>query len=296
MDSWDDETGSAEPDPFTDSGALWAARNPEDLWRALVTHPGRRTTHHWEAVQLFRRHHEDGTSGALRTALLLCTDRRWERCTARLIAEIIDALILGEDDLKELADCFVWSDSYPFQYPMSWIGAEWVSIDLDGRDDAVEGSVQHLDPSTPVSSDRPIAPPLRRWAAAHVLRIKPNVFDAMRVRAGELGARDGGAVVAGILDAIEAVDEDVAQQAIDLALGWPRGSVRILVLDLLAVRDPEAANNRAVTDPDQKVRRWTPRSSRRSPASVSEEDPAPGGLEARSAGATNAQATLFQEQ
>jgi hypothetical protein len=103
----------------------------------------------WEAVQLFRRHHEDGSPGALTTALLLCTDGRWDRCTARLIAGITNTSILGEDDLNGLADCFVWSDTFRFQYPVSWTGTEWVSIDPGGGDEAAEGSVVHLDPDTP---------------------------------------------------------------------------------------------------------------------------------------------------
>lgn len=114
----------------------------------------------------------------------------------------------------------------PLAVPDELNGTDWVSIDPNGEDEAVEGSVEHLDLSTPVSSDRSIALPLRRWAAGHLLRIEPNAFDAMRSRAGELGAR---------------------------------GSVGILALDLLAMRDPEAAGNRVATDPDQKVRRWTPR-------------------------------------
>lgn len=276
MERWDQEPEETELDPLTDLSALWAAGSPEELWRALVMYADRRTTHHWEAVGLFRRHHEDGTPGALGTALLLCTDRRWERCTARLMAGITETDILGEDDLKELADRFVWSDTYRFQYPMSWLGTEWISIDLNGADEGVEGAVEHLDPSTPMFSHRPIAPPLRRWAAAHLLRVEPNVFDAMRVRAGALGARGGGAVVAGVLDAIEALDGDVVRQAIDLGLGWPLGSARSLALGLLAVRDPEAAKNRAATDPDQRVRRWTSRRPPRiSPVDVPEEDQQP---------------------
>ena len=92
-------------------------------------------------MQLFRRHHADGTPGALTTALLLCTDRRWDRCTARLIAGIADASFLSVDDLNELAARFLWSDRFRFQYPVSWIGTEWVSIDVTGGGGAVSGPV-----------------------------------------------------------------------------------------------------------------------------------------------------------
>lgn len=296
MDDWNEELERTEPDPLTDLGALWTARDPEELWRALVVYPGRSTTHHWEAVQLFRRHHEGGTPGAPRTALLLCTDRRWDRCTARLIAGIADTSILGEDDLDELADCFLWSDAVRFQYPVSWIGTEWVGIDLDGADEAADGSVVHLDSDTPVPSERSIAPPLRRWAAARVLRTDPGTFDAMQVRARKLEVRGGSAVVSGILDAIEALDEGSAREAIELGLSWARGSVRLLALDLLAAHYPETARDRAATDPDKKVRGWTPRRPRGSLASVPEANGRPaGGQGARSSGATRRQATLLHD-
>jgi len=42
---------------------------------------------------------------------------------------------------------------------VSWIGTEWVEIDLDSGGEAVEGSVEHLDPDTPVPTDRRIPPP-----------------------------------------------------------------------------------------------------------------------------------------
>jgi hypothetical protein len=75
MDRWDNDPDRAEIDPLTDQVGLWTASDPEELWRALVVHSDRSTTDHWLAVQLFRRHHADGTPGALTTALLLCTGR-----------------------------------------------------------------------------------------------------------------------------------------------------------------------------------------------------------------------------
>lgn len=259
MDRPDEEVERVILDSLTDLDALWTAADPEELWRELVVHPGlRSTTHHWEAVELFRRHHEDGTPGALTTALLLCTDRRWDRCTARLIVGIIDTSILGEEDLGELAVAFLWSDGIRFECPMSWFGTDWIEIELDDGK-MVGESVVHLDPDTPVPSERSIEPPLRRWAASRVLRDKPAAFDAVRDRARELRGPHAGAVVAGMFDAIEVLDEDATRRAIELGLGWPQGSVRILALELLAQRDPEAARNRAAADPDQKVRRWTPR-------------------------------------
>lgn len=256
--------------------ALWTARDPEELWRALVVYPGRSTTDHREAVYLFRRQHEDGTPGALTTALLLCTDGRWDRCTARLIVGIAESSILSEDDLDELGGSLLWPDRFSFQYPVSWIGTKWVGIDLDGGSEAAERSVMHLDPTTPVPTMRYIAPPLRRWSAARMLRTDPSTFGAMRTRALELGGLDGGAIVSGMLDAIRAVHKELARQAIDLGLAWPRGSVRLVALDLLAAHDPEAARRLAAADPDRKVRRWIADRAGKGVGSASREVQRPG--------------------
>lgn len=294
MVDWDDYP-ELELDPLSDLAALWTAGEPEELWRALVVHSGRSTTHHWEALHLFRRHHEDGTPGSLTTALLLCTDRRWDRCTARLIAGIVDTGILGEDEFDEMAGCFLWSDVFRFHYPVSWIGTEWVQIDLEGVDEGVESSVVHLDSDTPVPNDRAISPPLRRWAAGSILRADPIAFDTMRGRALELGGLDGGAIVSGMLDAMDALDEDLARRAIDLGLDWPRGSVRLLALDLLAARDPEAAKRRAAGDPDKKVRSWKPHRGRGSPSSVAAGDPRRDDSQRTRRGPPEGQASLFAE-
>ncbi len=282
MDHWDDHPDRTEIDPLTDLVGLWTANDPEELWRALVLYSDRSTTDHWLAVRLFRRHHADGTPGALTTASLLCTDHRWDRCTARLIAGIAEASLLSEDDLDELAARFLWSDRFRFEYPVSWIGTEWVSIDVTRGGGAVSGPIVHLDPTTPVPTERSIPPPLRRWSARRVLRADPSSFDAIRDRAAALATRDGGAVISGMLDAVEVLSRDVARQAIDLGLGWPHGSVRLLALDLLAAVDPEGAGRRAAADPDAKVRKWTPRRARTRDASVRDADRRPGKEKTRS--------------
>ncbi len=77
--------------------------------------------------------------------------------------------------------------------------------------------------------------------------------------------------------------------AIELGLSWPRGSVRLLALDVLAAIDPEDASRRAATDPDRKVRAWSPtRLSRRA-------EPGPDGGEAGRHDPLGAQAELFPE-
>jgi hypothetical protein len=171
--------------------------------------------------------------------------------------------------------------AFSFEYPVSWIGTEWLSIDVTGGGGGVSWPVVHLDPNTPVPTERFIQPPLRRWSARRVLRADPSSFDAIRDRAAELGTRDGGAVISGMLDALEVLSRGVARRAIDLGLGWPHGSVRLLALDRLAAVDHEGAARRAAAGPDAKVRNWPPRRARRGDGSVPDGDRRPGKEKAR---------------
>lgn len=256
---------------FEDMAVLWTPTTPQELWRALVRYSGQRDPYHGEAVQLLRRHHGDGTSEALTTARLLCTDRRWDRCTHRLIHAIEETGILSDEELDELAHGFLARKHFTYRYPVSWIGTEWRAVAIGDGDAVDEQSIERLDPETPVASVRYIAPPLRRWAAERLLRGEPRNFDKLQALAFKHGTRDGDAIVSGMIDAVRAAHPKLAPQAIELGLGWPRGSVRLLALDLLAMTDPEAARRRAATDPDKKVRQWDPdqvdgRSSKRAAA------------------------------
>jgi len=289
MDDWDDDLELDRGDPLDDFVELWTAENAEALWKALTRRLSRSGAHPFEAVGLFRRHHENGESGAVTTALLLCTTPRWDRDTARLIAGLVDAAILGDMELDILATTFLWSDRFRFEYPARWIGSEWIAIDLEGPDGPVSIPLGRLDPDSTVASERDIAPPLRRWAAARVLRTDPRTLDELRARAAELGPIPGGAIVSGVLDAVDVLDASGSRMAIGLGLRWPRGSVRLLALDALAAIDPEAAARRAATDPDRKVRAWSPtRLGRRA-------EPGPDGGKAGRHDALGVQAELFPE-
>ena len=73
---------------------LRAASSVKDLHRLLVTRQvSGRSTQHQEAVELFVHHHGEDSTGAVDTALLLCTEPRWQRCTAKLIAGICDGVL-----------------------------------------------------------------------------------------------------------------------------------------------------------------------------------------------------------
>lgn len=286
---WDDDLELDRGDPLDDFVELWTAENAEALWKALTLRQSLSGAHPFEALGLFRRHHENGEDGAVTTALLLCTASRWGRDTARLIVGLVDTAILGDADLDELASAFLWSDRLRFEYPARWIGTEWISIDLEGPEGPVSIPIGRVDPDSTVPSERDIAPPLRRWAAARVLRTDPRTLDKLRARAAELGPIDGGAIVSGLLGAVEVLDASKAQRAIELGLGWPRGSVRLLALDVLAAIDPEDASRRAAIDPDRKVRAWSP--ARLSPKGRTRSDRGEAGPQ----DALGAQAELFPE-
>ena len=206
MDDWDDDVGLKCGDPAAEFVELCSAENAEALWKALTLRQSLSGAHPFEAVGLFRRHHENGEPGAVTTALLLCTASRWGRDTARLIAGLVDTAILGDADLDELASTFLWSDRFRFEYPARWIGSEWIAIDLEGPEGSISIPIGRVDPDSTVASERDIAPPLRRWAAARVLRTDPRTLDKLRARAAELGPIDGGAIASGVLDAVEVLD------------------------------------------------------------------------------------------
>jgi hypothetical protein len=193
---------------------------------------------------------------------LLCTDRRWDRDSGRLVRALVGTGILGDADIGELIECFLWSDRYRVTYPAGWVSAEWLEIDLGDAPDTRGSRIVRIDPDAPVSVERPIAPPLRRWAAATELRRDPHKLASVAGRALELDSRHGTAVMAGVIDAIDVLDDRTARQAIELGLKWPRGSVRIQALDLLAAFDAELARSLAAVDPDAKVRAWITRHAR----------------------------------
>lgn len=60
-----------------------------------------------EAVELLAKVHGTSELPASFVALMVCTCRRWDRVTARLIAAIEDSALLDDAELDELADSFL---------------------------------------------------------------------------------------------------------------------------------------------------------------------------------------------
>jgi hypothetical protein len=112
MDNWGTDLEPGGCAPLEDLIALHTAATVEELWRILVVGPGLRGGRSFEAVGLFKKHHGHGDADALRTALLLCTDRRWDRDSGRLVRALVETGTLGDADIGELIVCSLWSDRY----------------------------------------------------------------------------------------------------------------------------------------------------------------------------------------
>lgn len=234
---------------------LRAAASVVDLHRLLVSSQvGGRSTRHQEAVELFVLHHREHPTGGVDTAVLLCTERRWNRCTTKLIVDICATGILGDDALDALADRLLWTDRPSVRGPLSWVGLEWMSIDL-GSGRVVDGGI---DRDRPVDHPRsPPEPPLLRWAAGRLLRRKRTALDRLSGRVTSLDSRRGPAVVAGALDAADSLSRRDLRAAIDLGLASGRASTRKVAQQVMADRDDLAEALRlARTDPDASIRRW----------------------------------------
>lgn len=244
-------------DDFVDGlAALRAASSVADLHRLLLW--GRLTgssTRHQEAVELFALHHREHSADAVDTAVLLCTEWRWRRCTAKLIVGICTAGILDDESLDALADRLLWADPPSVRCPLSWLGLEWTAIDL------ASGDIFHgVDRDRVVDHERsPAEPPLLRWAAGHLLRRKRTTLDPLRRRAAALDSRRGPAVLAGALDAADSLADADLRTAIDLGLGSGRAPIRKMALQVMADRvDYAEAVRLAPIDPDASIRLWSP--------------------------------------
>jgi len=87
------------------------------------------STRHQEAVDLLQSVVGSGELGEGLIALLLCTCRRWDRVTGRLVAGIEASGSVSEPELDELAETFL-GDEVGIVYPLAWVSPEWLEIDL----------------------------------------------------------------------------------------------------------------------------------------------------------------------
>jgi hypothetical protein len=125
------------------------------------------------------------------------------------------------------------------------------TIEIDGgiafvvEDTSDDGSTSGV-AASPATEDRPVMiprevrPPLRRWAAARLVRRDPPSWPPILRRSGELDARGAAAVMRGLLDAIGSLPEPAQSLICRRAAGWPQLDVR-KAAGTLAARAPRSA-------------------------------------------------------
>src|SRR5205823_7600071 len=126
-------------------------------------------------------------------------------------------------------------------------------------------SIEMLDalrPSGDATVQRPIWPPLRRWAARHQVERRPDRWRDVIDASATLASRDAAATVAGVMDAAEHVPPDDRPTLAEVGLSHGSSTVRLAALPVLAsTLGRDAAIAMARRDPSAKVRAWNPRST-----------------------------------
>lgn len=171
--------------------SLWSAASADTLHRVLVLYPHvRESADALEPMALLEKHHATEPETSAATAVLLLTDRRWRDGLGQLVRRIADSGLLADEQLDLLASAFLAAGRC-----MYWpVPHEWFSEESDDAgEDADEVSVSE----GPAVAARAVAPPLRRWAAAHLLAREPAAWPRLLARAQDLEARHGAAVVPG---------------------------------------------------------------------------------------------------
>jgi len=249
-----------------DGVALLSAGSVDEL-RLMLVSGGPRRSSCLDAELLLRAHH--GTApGALDTARLLLTDRRWDRLSSRLLHGLIRTGLLTEDDLDALALELLEGEWLAYRVDDMFSGGISVQLpgpdSVDERDDDASADDASADDASaddasaddgPLVARRRIPPPLRRWAASRAIRrallSTSDVFELVDA----LPARAGGEAVRGMVDELESVPADEADVLLETALGWPAKAVRAAALNRLVERgDPERAARLAAVDADRSIR------------------------------------------
>jgi len=235
---------------------LVAVNDAEELCRQLLDTPWRwrRSTRHTEAVELLGKVHGTGDLATSFVALLLCTCRRWDRVTARLIAAIDDSGLLDDTDLDELAESFLVHERV-ISYPLTRLSPQWMDIDVaNGTSRACT-----VDADTLEHHRLSVEPPLRRWASRRVLQADPPRLPDLLSAAGRFKPHHGAALIHGMLNAASALDIVARRKVIERGLQTARSSVRRAALDRLCELDgAAAAQRRARSDSNATVRAWQP--------------------------------------
>ena len=227
--------------PITPSWAetfleLHSARTVEDLWAVLLAWHGIRASSAWEEpLMLFSRFHRNQSLDAEVTGALPCTDYRWRKASHHLVERIVDSGVLGPGQTEALAD---------------WFLDEVFEIEAAGGPSRRGGTA-----ATMTTLRRPVWPPLRRWAARHIVVGDPLRWRDLIDAASALPSRDAAAAVAGVMDAADHLSPVELPVVASIGLQHGSGIVRLAALPLVAkVAGVDAALERARADPSAKVR------------------------------------------
>jgi hypothetical protein len=107
------------------------APDAQRLRRLLVTTPHGPELAPAVAIDTFQRLHDAaGRQEPVDSALLLCTDWRWRRTSARVPAGILATGILDEDQQDQLAEELLWPDKVNYVHPVGWFGSTFIEFDL----------------------------------------------------------------------------------------------------------------------------------------------------------------------
>jgi hypothetical protein len=245
-----------------DSGLdeLRSAGDGDELWGLLLRSVGGwgHSTRAAEAVELLREVQGSGDLPVSLIAVLLCTCDRWYRCTAKLIASLEGSGLLTEGELDELAEAFLGPE-IEIVHPIGLTHPDWSTEFVE----EASGKTYTFGPDTSCNARRRPEPPLRRWAAARVLRRDPAQYSELRELARALDdPRHREAVTYGLLDAAEVLEPDTRRELVHHGLRSSQAAVRRRALDRLAELDGhEAAMRRSRRDRNARVQAWKPPAS-----------------------------------
>lgn len=211
--------------------ALHTAQNAPELHRRLLCSAdgGANKADAFEPWGLFHKVHADEPEGAVVTAMLLLTDRRWRNATGRLVERIEESGLVPHEQLDILAQTFLAGGPQIYwQVPGNWFTgpAIVVGASASGAADGADPEGGPDSDSGPVVFAREIRPPLRRWAAGRAVRSDSGCWGALVQRARQVDPRGGAAIIQGLLDCTELLPPAAREVVVDVAATWPNRRLR----------------------------------------------------------------------
>ena len=231
--------------PLDDLVALHTACDVDEFHRRLVLYPPGPTNRSdaFEPWCLFQHFHKDTPEGAVVTAALLVTDRRWRNASGHLMRRIDESGLVPPGDLDILAQTFLAAGPQVYwEVPGEWFDGPAIIIDLGpgsfvddpDDDDPEDEGAEDTSGDGPALVARKVRPPLRRWAAGRLVRADPAMWGPLMNRARESDPRGGAGIVRGVLDGIDGLTPAARGAVVKVATGWPQRAVREAALATIA--------------------------------------------------------------